>query len=284
MVELMVATTLSMLLVAGALKLLAQGQASLNTAENLVALEERAAFVLALLEDDVRLAGYWGLHSEGHRLSVPDAIEVHCRGREVSDWALRPEQPVASSNGVYDLPCPPGNEAMPGTDTLTVRHASAAAVEPRPATIQIETDHLSGSLLETGTPTNFSPSAHTHNMQVHAWYIDRSSSEQGLPALRRYALVHGRIMQDQEIMPGIEDLQVWLGVDTDDNGITDAFVEPDAADGNTIRSIRLYLRLLAPQWEPGNIDTYFGTWLGSQDGRRRLEVDRTIVLRNRAAT
>lgn len=274
----MVAAALSMLLVAGSLRLLAQGRASLNTAENLVALEERAAFALALLEDDIRLAGYWGLHSQGHRLFVPDSIEVRCGRHEVSDWALRPDRPVDSSDGIYGLPCPPNDQAMPGTDTLTVRHASATPADARAATIQIETDYSSGSLLETGAPTNFSPSARTHNMQVHAWYIDRSSSEQGLPALRRHTLVHGRIMQDQEIMPGIEDLQVWLGVDTDDDGITDAFVEPGVASGGTIRSVRLHMRLRAPQMEPGYIDTYFGT----TDGHRRLGIDRTIVLRNRA--
>jgi hypothetical protein len=169
---------------------------------------------------------------------------------------------------------------MPGSDTLTVRHASAAIADARAATIQIETDHSSGSLLETGAPTNFSPSARTHDMQVHAWYIDRSSSERGLPALRRYALVHGRMMQNQEIMPGIEDLQVLLGIDTDEDGITDAFVEPGASGSSPIQSVRLHLRLRAPQVEPGYIDTHFGT----TDGHRRLGIDRTIVLRNRATT
>ena len=71
-----------------------------------------------------------------------------------------------------------------------------------------------------------------HNVLVHGWYVDAASSEANLPALYRYTLVSGGLLQNQEIMPGIEDFQVTLGVDRDADGQIDGFVDPGDSAGS----------------------------------------------------
>ena len=63
LIELMLATLMATLLVAGALRLLVHGRIAWQTTENVATLEERAAFALIALEHDIRLAGYWGQHA-----------------------------------------------------------------------------------------------------------------------------------------------------------------------------------------------------------------------------
>jgi type IV pilus assembly protein PilW len=277
--ELMIAISLSMLLVAGALKLLVHARAALNTAESLATLEERAAFALAALEEDLLVAGFWGLHADSTLLSVPGSLYVHCASRDVSGWALQLNVPVVADNDGFALPCPPNSTAMSGTDTLTLRHASPTTTEARAATIQLQTRQSGGTLFSNGTLPSTDPDMRIYDLNVHAWYIDERSSEGDLPALRRYALVNGGLMQNQEIMPGVEDLQVMFGIDRDADGVIDGFVEPGSEAGGDIRAVRLWLLLRSTRLEPGFIDTEFGT----NDGYRRISVERTVWLRNPAS-
>lgn len=282
--ELMVAVALGLLLVAGALKLYTHAQAALITAENLASLEERAAFALAALEEDLLLSGYWGLHADGTRLITPASLSAHCSGNDVSTWALQPAVPVAVSNDDYTIPCPAHHTAMAGADTLTLRHASPTATELHANTIQLQTSHSAGTLFADGAMPIADPDLPIHDVYVHAWYIDTHSSEGSLPALRRYALVNNGLMQNQEIMPGIEDLQISFGIDRDADGIVDGFVEPGNEADGAILAVQLWVLLRSLLPEPGHYDPEFGAATDSANSYRRISAERTLWLRNQAST
>jgi type IV pilus assembly protein PilW len=280
--ELMIAIAISMFLVAGALKLFVHARSALITVENLASLEERAAFALAAMEKDLLLTGYWGLHANGAMLTVPPSLTAHCAGNDVSNWVLQPDIPAAASNNSYTLPCPPHRAAMSGTDTLTLRHASPGPTEAHADTIQLQTSYSSGTFFNDGVPPSEDSDLPVYDVNVHAWYIDEHSSEGSLPALRRYALVNNGLMQNQEIMPGVEDLQVLLGVDRDADGLVDGFVDPGDEDGGNILAIRLWLVLRSMRPEPGHSDPEFASAEGTKNSYRRISAERTVWLRNQA--
>jgi type IV pilus assembly protein PilW len=291
-VELMIALLLGGILMALALKALAQGRAAWQTAENLATLEERAAFALAALEQDVLLAGYWVAHADSTLLTPADYVSIHCRGSDITGAALT-SAAVTASDDTFNLPCPAATRHVGGTDTLLVRHANPVASDAEAGRVQVCTTPLGGVIFQDGLrPAGCPADLPLHNVQIHGWYVDAASSEANLPALYRYTLVSDGLLQNQEIMPGIEDFQVTLGVDRDADGQVDGFVDPGMAPGTRILAIRFWLLVRMAQPESGHIDN--GPWysididhtmpLRPGDHYRRASAERTVWLRNSAGT
>jgi type IV pilus assembly protein PilW len=287
LLELMIALLLSAIIIAGALRLFGTGRTAYASTETIASLEERAAFALTALEDDLRLAGFWGQHNNPALLSIPAGIYIHCGGMNVSAWALRLAHAVEVTDDTTDLPCPPYTQAVSGSDMLVVRHASRLSTEPEADRIQLHTNRRQAELFSTGSPPAI-PDAQTFNLSVNAWYLDQNSSESGLPALRRYALTDNGLLQNQEIMPGVEDFQISLGVDRDGDERIDGFVDAISEPTTRIHAVRLWLLLRSARPEPGHFDA--GPWhsidadrpnaLQPNDNYRRVSVERTVWLRN----
>jgi prepilin-type N-terminal cleavage/methylation domain-containing protein len=274
LVEIMVSLTLTTILILGTVTLHSHAIQTARTIERRAALEERATFALALMEEDLRMAGFWGLHTDAALLTGADLAQVHCNNNDVSSWAMNLRVSVSSSRNSYPLPCPAFSNAAPNSDTLTVRHASPSTVAPKNNTIQLQTGHTGGSIFSNGVPPSADTGTAIHNVMVRAWYIDQHSSEADLPALRRYELVSGGLMQNQEIMPGVEQLRVELGIDTNADGLLDGFTSSAVMTASEVLAIKITLSLRdassgaqAPSYIPGEI-----------------VVRRLIVLRNEIRT
>jgi hypothetical protein len=146
----------------------------------------------------------------------------------------------------------------------------------------------------------FGPNAEVHDLIVRAYYVaDNSQTQPGMPTLRRKDLVAGPSFQDDEIMPGIENMQVQYGVDpggpdADGNGFPDFYTgvptryvnpgDPVLATALVVTA-RIWLLVRADLPEVGFVDgnTYsFGNVVDyvPNDGFRRLLVSRTIQVRN----
>ena len=284
--EVMLAMLLSSAAIAGGLALQSVGQSTYRSAENLANLEERAAFAMTAIAKDIRQAGYWGLHADGEQISVPPHLPVHCGGNNVSDWALQPHLPIVATDGDYDLPCSPSAGAMISSDTLTLRYASSETRLPVAGDIQLHTNPAMGQLFADGVMPDIAAPVATHDLHVNVWYIDSRSSEGNLPALRRYTLTANGLMQNQEIMPGVEDLQVLLGVDRDGDNSIDSFVEPRHVDDSQIAAVQIELRLRSANREshkPATIWPSIDPEISAftpDDHYQRVAVRRTITLRN----
>ncbi len=234
--------------------------------------------------------------------------------------------PVQGSNDAFSLgpaagaACDPwGAGVVPQTDTLTVRRAATDTAAPQAGRLQIYASRLTSRssqqiFLDGNAPGPIDADHQIHNLVVRAYYVALDSVDQaGRPALRVKGLtsVGGTpSFIDNEVMPGVEDLQVQFGIDTgdyDNDGNVDAaadtngdgiaesdgratrYVDPDfpGLDRMQVVSVRLWIRVRAEQAEQGFIDdrTYRYanvefTPAGAQRGFRRVLLSRTIALRN----
>ena len=217
--ELLVAMTLSVGITAGGLKLFTLNLHNWQTVEALASLEERAAFALRAIEDDLLPAGLMF-----PAVATADPLSASCRGQDVGDWALIEEPAVELHDNVTQLPCPAYSGIVAGSDALIIRHLHP--VSPTPV------------------------------KQMHAWYVDTRSSQSGQPSLRRHALLPNGRMQNQEIIPGVEDMQIVVS-------------QTDAGSRN-IQALHITLTLRAEIREAGL----------PGDGFRRISVRRLFYLRN----
>ncbi len=311
LVELMVALSIGSFLMIGAVQVYNQSRHAFVINESIARVQETAQFAMDTIEADIRMASNWGRHSRGSSVvgrSVTGdanpltlAVPAGCGAA----WALDVSRPVQGDNNNYGLLCPPDpagtGVAQPNSDTVTTRRATVAASPLEPGRLQIQTTRIQGELFDDGTvPSAFDPLAsETHNLLVNTYYVAASSILiPGVPTLRRKMLtVVGGVpfVVDQEVAPGVENLQLQFGVDVDQDNTVDRYVNPSDAildplaagfiPGARVLTARIWLvvRSISPEiglqdlrdYEPGDIDLGVYT-----DAFRRMQVSKTILLRN----
>jgi type IV pilus assembly protein PilW len=319
LVELLVAMTLGLGLLGGALTVYLKARDAHATLETTARLQEVAQHALGVIESDVRMGGYLGLTSRPElvtnlagALTDASGVPVALRGC-AEHWATALAQPVGGwdqSAGAWPLEasCRPNGRWRATTDGLIVRRASAERLEQSAAGVKayhrhvlVASSHTAAQVFvgdaDGSIPADFAqtdpadapPLADTRRLLVHAYYVSADSSvAAGFPSLRRKRLVSGPAVQDEEIIPGVEDLQVQYGVDEDGDGSTDRYVSADAlAADTTVLAARIWLRVRAHERDPAWNDATHYTY-ANQDERspaaerafRRVVVSRTIHLRN----
>jgi hypothetical protein len=159
-------------------------------------------------------------------------MTVTCKGTgaDVSDWALNVDAPIETIDDDYDLGCAPFNTAREGSDVLIVRHASALLKGTQAGQIQVHSSLAQGVLFDDGViPADFGADGETRDFVVDAYYVDNISTfSDTVPSLRRKTLVAGGQLEDQEMITGVENLQVQYGLDTNDDGTVERYVDPDS--------------------------------------------------------
>lgn len=321
LVELMVALAIGSFLVIGAVQIYSQSRQAFVINESIARVQETAQFAMDTIEADLRMASNWGRTSrgltvEGRSLGGdPDPKGLTTAGATDQcgpNWVLDLAVPVDGANNAFNLPCAAQGGAQAASDLITVRRASVNPVAPTPGRLQIQTTRVQGEIFANGNPPPafqglladpLDPNnpSFTHNLMVSSYYVAQPSVNNlipNVPTLRRKALVvNGGVstIVDQEIAPGVENLQVQLGIDVDDDNTVDRYVnpgddiyDPSAAGyipGARVITARIWLVVrgvafeLGVQdnrdYEPGDVD--LGTF---NDEFRRLQVSKTILLRN----
>lgn len=309
--------SISALLIAGSLELFIRSQQAYRTNERVAQLQETARHALALLELDVRMAGYWGASNRVERIAnvaaPPDPVPAEFVGASAAinacgpNWVLDLAQYIAASDDRYSLACAAYNRrAQPDADVLVVRHASNPVTGP-PSTPRLRlvanpaegrlfiapcTDGGNAACSRSPPPPPDIAGAEIHDLVVNGWYVSRDATgRSGYPSLRRKRLqggASGASIQDEEIIAGIENLQVQLGTATAGAGVV--FSSPDSlpADASqNIVAVRLWLLIRAETPEIGFIDNESREfpigrqWPPPNDAFRRLLVSSTVYLRNR---
>jgi hypothetical protein len=143
------------------------------------------------------------------------------------------------------------------------------------------------------------PPATLHDLEVRAYYVnDRSSFAADRPSLRQLTLTRNGTkpaLDDEEVVAGIENLQVLFGVDADGDGSVERYVSPaDAAitDPGAIAAVRLWLLASFPAGAadfsddgsyvlPDGSRAITGGDPGHPPNSRRLALTKTITLGNR---
>jgi hypothetical protein len=267
-----------------------------------------------VLESDIRMANYWGLNnradyiSERGTYSTAQSTALSLCGAANSNWAINIDQYVAGSNNSYGLNCGAALPAQGTSDVLVVRRASEAVPAQLDTNrVYVQTSRIQGSLFvpacnnpldTTCIPPNYAPPAsQSRQLVVHGYYVSsQSTASDQIPSLRRKVLGNvnagGGAIEDQEVVAGVEDLQVQFGVDTDATPGIDAYVNTNAVPaGARIMAARIWLRIRAEERDFGHVDdtdyqyadltNAFGTGDNQPDDNyRRIVVSKTIFLRN----
>jgi prepilin-type N-terminal cleavage/methylation domain-containing protein len=214
LIELLISMTLMATLAAGGLAAYAHVNSSYHAASVEQRLQQRAQYVLATLEPELQMAGYFAGAAPTKLAEDGLAAQVRSCGAQLLTRLDTPlEQASALPRG-----CDPRGGLMPGTQILIVRRVSAHTALPHMGRAQWLSQSgatRSGQLLWNGSmPAGTAADAELRDLIVRAYYIARSADGDAVtPALRVKSLteVAGKpAFVDTEVMPGVEDLQVSL--------------------------------------------------------------------------
>ena len=302
LIELMVALTITTLLIIGAVTMYSQSRNTFRAAEAVARLQENARYALSFIETDLRMANYWGLNSR------PDYIQlggVTAGNACQAGWANNVNEFVQGFNGAKGLACIDNAEYQNGSDVIVIRRAAAdrengALTENA---VYIQTSRVQGTLFvadagctatdESCLPAGYlPPQSETHALLVHAYYISPDAiGRAGVPSLRRVRLVAGPDDASEEIIAGVEDMQFQFGVDTNNDATVEYYVVPGTAlpTGARVVAVRVWLRVRSEEpdftFEDARNYSYAGVnytpgATGNANRYRRLLVSKTIQLRN----
>jgi type IV pilus assembly protein PilW len=320
LIELMVALAIGTFLIVGALTVHVRSRSTYELNESISRLQENGRYFFDVVEPDIRMANYWGLTAETSAiagLAAPtDPLSPLAPTSDCGpNWTVDLDAAVAGSNNTYGFSCPAYGSAAENADTLVVRRAAVSAIdEPAANTLYVQSSRSGSAALFGGPaiPGGFDPAtSESHELIVNGYYVSRNSSldsaGNSVPSLRRKLLRNGGsggpVIVDEEILPGVEDMQIEFGIDTDGvgepgHGVVDRYVHPDdplldrsypSFDGRgRILAVRVWLRLRSERPEDGPGETSGFSYADQQvpaidDGYRRIVVSKTIFLRNAGA-
>jgi type IV pilus assembly protein PilW len=307
----MIALVIGLLLIIGATSVYLQSRTSYQVNDATARIQETARYALDVIEPDVRLAGYWGFISDpnavvgiaaaaGTATGIDSATSPNCG----TNWTADLKKTVDGRDGTtsggsgYNLACAATGTAVAWADVLIVRHAAPAVSALENKRIQIQSGRSGGTLFSDGTkPAGYgaSPVSETHNLVVDAYYVSRvAGSPNTFPLweLRRKTLgintaATGPGVNDEVVIPGVQDLQIQFGIDTDGNYSIDRYVNPEdvPATGAQVVSVQIWVLAVSDVPEAGFINdktfAYANINHGAfNDTRRRVLLSKTIFLRN----
>jgi type IV pilus assembly protein PilW len=307
MVEMMVALAIGSFLMIGAIQIYTQSREAFVMNESIARVQETAQFALDTIEADLRMASNWGRTSRGLNIEGRSLIgDPNPNGLNVpldcgEDWVLELGVPVDGFDNVMGMTCPSQGGDQPLSDVLTVRRASVLPVALQNGRMQLQTTRVQGELFDDGNvPATFSPAdSTTHNLMISSYYVAADSALiPGVPTLRRKVLgVQGAnsAVFDQEIAPGVENLQIQFGIDMNEDNTVDRYVNPGDqiynpeapgySPGARVLTARVWLVVRGLAQEPGvrdlrNYDPGNAALGVYNDSIRRMQVSKTILLRN----
>jgi type IV pilus assembly protein PilW len=306
---LMVALAIGSFLMIGAVQIYNQSRQAFVINESIARVQETAQFAMDTIEADLRMASNWGRNSRGldieGRALTGDANPLgfplpatDC----AANWTLDLALPIDGSNNAYDLICAATGGSQLRSDIITVRRASVSPAPLEAGRLQIQSTRVQGRIIADGLmPTGFTAvNSATHNLIVTSYYVSPTSAFiNGVPTLRRHRLIGGGVggprIVDEEVAPGVENLQIQLGVDVDQDNTVDRYVnpgdpiyDPSAVGyiaGARIMTARIWMVIRGVNYEPGLRDDRDyepgDVDLGvKNDSFRRMQVSKTILLRN----
>lgn len=358
LVELMVATTVGLMLTAGIIQVFLGNRATYEFNESLAWIQENARFAVDHMANHARMVGYAGCladvavvnNLDGAANAFRDDLAGGVQGFEYDGTgdgdlfaaaAMEPAPAGAAGAWAPALPDDLGNPVrpIPGSDAFIVRYVSGAPVplvSPfstdselivaaghgfEPGRILVATDCLKASVFQLtgvtaaggnenlmhaagggftpgndasawGTQQSFGLGAEVGRLESIAFYVGQGDS--GAPALYQLRLrrINGTTagFEAEELIEGIDTMQLRYGLDTADDGRIDSWQTADAveaaADWDAVVSMEISLLTRGDEEYGTETDTIVydlgGMRFDPVDDRRLRQVFTTVVgLRNR---
>jgi Tfp pilus assembly protein PilW len=289
LIELMAALTIGLLLMAGALTVFMQSRNTYRTSDTAARMQETARYAFDIMEPDVRLAGFWGMKKGAAAVTDVVAgtdVTANCGG---NGWVGDASKYIngfdgdGTAAGWGGMACTATNRNT-ASDVLIVRRASGETSALDVTKVQVQSNRAQATVFKSATaPGGYAawPAAETRDMVVNVYYV---SSNAGQFALRRKAL-RGLTMVDEEVIPGVQDMQLEFGIDANGDGTADKYVNPGSVGTATIISARIYLLVRSEADEQGYINSINYRYANvdiaaANDKRRRFVMSKTIQIRN----
>lgn len=241
LVELMIAITIGLLLMAGLTAIFVNSNQARSEIEKTNRQIENGRYATQLLTDDLRLAGFVGEFDPATQPS-PIALPDPCATTSAALAAALPLHVQGYDNSAA-LGCL--SDIKSGTDVLVVRHASTCFVGDTDCDAQAAgVPYLQVSLCnaQSGTPFNLNTDttqltrtridcttpARLRRYRTHIYFIaNNDNPSDGMPTLKRAELGAGGFTI-VPLVEGIENLQIEYGIDTDCDGMPDIYnASPD---------------------------------------------------------
>ena len=309
LVELMVAMTLGLLVLAVVTTVFGASSANRSTLERSGRLAENASYALEVMSDEIRLAGYFGETSlVGVAWQDPDPCATAMTAQGWSRLPFNVPLPIAGYAAADAVPACLASR-KPGTPVIVLHYLN---IEPTAladvgggyfvqsskcsadASAMIYSNDKNAFTLRKLDCTTL---ADIRQIVSRAYYISTCSECAGdsTPTLKRAELV-GDHVTVMPVVEGVENLQVEYGFDTNLDGSADVYLPTlsgnvGAADNDwsNVVSAKLYLLMRTTQTEPGYVDSTktfdlgaAGVTRAANDGYKRLLLTSSVRLNNTA--
>lgn len=247
LIELMVAMVVGLIIIAGAMSLHVGTRKIETRNEEQMDMVADARFAINMISYDLRSAGMWGGNNNNALIACKSTDPV-CSATASNDtppttgavsndcaagWYYNLTYAVFATDGSvgnpYAATCIPAKENyVAGTDILEIRYADPnRPTLLKAGQVYIRSNYVSGRVFIGATPPvlskdDTSPLTHNYILHDYAYYISNytDTAGDGIPSLRRVALVNGPTLQNQLLISGVANLQVQFGEDID--GVEDA--------------------------------------------------------------
>jgi len=295
LVELMIAITLGLMLIGGVAQIFLSNKRAYNLQEEMSRLQENARFAAVTLTRDIRLADFWGCHGSVANVTS-DLDPGGSNYTNFTTGALSGTEGGSSSDtlilqGAFDTGIEVETPYMP---TPSANLQVQAGTDVRAGDIIMVSDCISGDIFQaTNTNPNGAKTQIVHNTGVPAILPGNltgnlSKTYQGDAQIFKVRQISYSIKtgasgapslfrndngNDQELIDGVEDMQILYGEDTSGDNSANRYVAADDATLNmdNVVSLRITLTLRS---EKNNL-------ANSGDGYIRRDFTTTVALRNR---
>jgi type IV pilus assembly protein PilW len=281
MVELLVAMVVGLVIISGAFSLHSTTRKTQAVNEMQMDMVADARFAIEMIAYDLRHAGMWGGTNNSELISCKSTEATPCTSSTAGEslpaavagdcaagWYYNLTRPVfatdESAANPYAASCIPASEGRVATsDILEIRYADSSVPAALLANqVYLRSNAINGRLFVGATQPvidsyDTSPLTRNHELHAYAYYVSNytDSADDGIPSLRRVALVNGPALQNQMLVSGVSDLQVQFGIDANNDQAIDRYVDPDAVtDWSSVYAAKIWILMRSDEQQIG-IDT-----------------------------
>ncbi len=318
LVELMVAMVVGLIIIGGVFSLHSTTQKTQRANEAQMDMVADARFAIEMISYDLRHAGMWGATNRDGLIEcrTGDASDASCVSPIVitddcnPGWALNLGQAVFAIDGIaapFTNNCITATQPhQANTDILEIRYADGnPSIAPVANQIYIRSNFVTGRVFVADgvaapqlnandpLPPPVNNQTNNHRLHAYAYYISNftdgtADDNDGIPSLRRVALVNGPALQNQLVISGVSDLQVQFGEDVTGDQVVDRYVNPAGVNNwLNVYAAKIWLVMRSDREQTGvNIapQTFniagAPVTLGAADNFRYFMVTSVVNLRN----
>lgn len=252
LIEVMISLTLGLFLLTMSMQSLTTMNKTFVSIKSSSRMQETARFTFALLENDIKQSRYWAnALSYAHFSGSAELTDINISNclEGGTSWGRQIQQAIfALNNSAGTYACVNNDSYLQG-DILTIRYASTkafASFDDEQIYIRsLGSEHrlFIGKDRELAINNDLS-SPLSQIMVAHSFFVGdsgRTCKGDLLPALFWQTLVNGR-PQKEELLTGVEQLQVQFLIDENIDGKPDRYLNPDQiVNWQTVHSVKVDL-------------------------------------------